>query len=568
MSAPATVTMTVNPGPVVVWNKTVSGNWGAAANWTPSRVPTPSDTAVINLPGTYTVTLDTDAALATVLVGAASGTQTLNVNGKSLTANALTGSGGGKLLMNAGTTTLAATSTVPLFDFGGGTLTGAGDFSVTQIFNWAGGRIAQTGPKLITPAGSVSNLTSTTLKYVDRIWENGGTVNYTGSNVQFNFVTGATGRIDNLASGMFIINGAGGFGILNAGSNPFNNAGTLIKRGTALSTTLRSVVNTGLMTIEAGSFSLRGGFTQSAAAAVTQITGGTLTTSGGAVTFGAGRLELLSGALSFNTTIGTGATLKAGSQPFPITGSLTVNSGARLELTLGNAAGTAHTALSVSGATTLNGTLALTLGTGFAENQGVSFPAFTFASRSGEFTAVEGLSQSGYVLTRAFTATAQNLVVQTAGVVPSLVPSLAFTQFVQAAFGPAATGTGPVCGPDKDPDHDGVCNLLEFAMGTDPNDGASVALAEMGRLTENGETYLTIRYPRSKTAAGVSLAVEYSSDLVTWHANSTSGQVTRTVSIATAADQPDTEIVVEAAILPISQAPNAFLRVAAKVQDP
>ena len=90
----------------------------------------------------------------------------------------------------------------------------------------------------------------------------------------------------------------------------------------------------------------------------------------------------------------------------------------------------------------------------------------------------------------------------------------------------------------------------------------------MGRLTENGETYLTIRYPRSKTAAGVSLAVEYSSDLVTWHANSTSGQVTRTVSIATAADQPDTEIVVEAAILPISQAPNAFLRVAAKVQDP
>ncbi len=565
-SAPATVTITVNPGPVVVWNSAVSGNWGTATNWTPSRVPTPSDTAVINLPGIYTVTLDTDATLATVVLGAASGTQTLNVNGKLLTANALTGSGGGKLLMNAGTTTLAATSTVPLFDLGGGTLTGAGDLAVTQTFNWAGGRIAQNGPKLITPAGSVSNLTSTVLKYVDRIWENAGTVNYTGTNVQFNFVAGATGRIDNLASGIFIINGAGGFNITNSGSNPFNNAGTLIKRGTGVSTTFRSVVNTGLMTIEAGTFTLRGGFSQTASAAVTQIAGGTLATSGGTLTFGAGRLELLSGAISFNTTIANGATLKAGPTQFPITGTLTLNSGARLELALGNAAGSAHSALSVSGATTLNGTLAVSLASGFAESQGVTFPAFTFASRSGDFTAVEGLSQFGYAFTRAFTATAQNLVVQTAGAVPALSPSLAFTQFVQAAFGPGATGTGPVCGPDKDPDHDGVCNLMEFAMGTDPNDSSSVATPEMDWLTENGETYLTITFHRSKTAAGVSLAVEYSSDLVTWHANTPNEPVTRTVSITPAPDHPDTEIVVEAAVLPISQVRNAFLRVTAKTQ--
>ena len=55
--------------PGVVWTNLTGGNWGTAANWSPARVPGPSDTASIVLPGNYIVNLDVNAHVAFLAVG-------------------------------------------------------------------------------------------------------------------------------------------------------------------------------------------------------------------------------------------------------------------------------------------------------------------------------------------------------------------------------------------------------------------------------------------------------------------------------------------------------------------
>ncbi|MCC6652957.1 MAG: hypothetical protein IT348_17515, partial [Candidatus Eisenbacteria bacterium] len=62
----------------VRWNNAAGGNWNVPGNWTPAAVPTAADTAVIDLAGTYTVTVNQNLAIAGLrITGSASGTQTL-----------------------------------------------------------------------------------------------------------------------------------------------------------------------------------------------------------------------------------------------------------------------------------------------------------------------------------------------------------------------------------------------------------------------------------------------------------------------------------------------------------
>ena len=74
----------------ITWTNSVSGNWSATNNWSPNQVPGSSDTAVItNRRSTYTVTLNVNAAVAGLVLGAASGgaTQTFSINGQTFTLN-------------------------------------------------------------------------------------------------------------------------------------------------------------------------------------------------------------------------------------------------------------------------------------------------------------------------------------------------------------------------------------------------------------------------------------------------------------------------------------------------
>ncbi|HEX7335982.1 MAG TPA: hypothetical protein VF252_02140 [Gemmatimonadales bacterium] len=66
------------PAPVTAhWINPAGGNWSVPANWSTGAVPTSDQTALIDLAGTYTVTLDVNATVNRLSLGAASGVQSL-----------------------------------------------------------------------------------------------------------------------------------------------------------------------------------------------------------------------------------------------------------------------------------------------------------------------------------------------------------------------------------------------------------------------------------------------------------------------------------------------------------
>ena len=68
-------------GPTEVhWINPAGGSWLVGSNWSTGTVPAPDEAAFIDLPGTYTVTLNAHVTVFDLVLGATSGTQTLAVN--------------------------------------------------------------------------------------------------------------------------------------------------------------------------------------------------------------------------------------------------------------------------------------------------------------------------------------------------------------------------------------------------------------------------------------------------------------------------------------------------------
>jgi hypothetical protein len=66
--------------------------------------------------------------------------------------------------------------------------------------------------KLSIAVGAVANLTGGNFKFIDGIFENAGTVNYTGTSLRFSRdAQNLVARIENLAGGTFIVDGDGDF---------------------------------------------------------------------------------------------------------------------------------------------------------------------------------------------------------------------------------------------------------------------------------------------------------------------------------------------------------------------
>src|SRR5215831_4382292 len=82
----------------ISWASAVNGNWNDPTKWSPAQVPGLSDDVTINVPGTYTVTLNADASINSLALGDVSATQTLSGSGRILTlASASTIAAGGVL---------------------------------------------------------------------------------------------------------------------------------------------------------------------------------------------------------------------------------------------------------------------------------------------------------------------------------------------------------------------------------------------------------------------------------------------------------------------------------------
>jgi hypothetical protein len=129
---------------------------------------------------------------------------------------------GGSMLFQGATYTLAAGVQIATVVLDGGTvvspanltlvnLTIMGDgrvtlqnsavLTVTGVLNWDRGMLTN-GGKLSLAAGAVANLTSGNFKFIDGIFENAGTVNYTGTSLRFSRdAQNLAARIENLAGG-------------------------------------------------------------------------------------------------------------------------------------------------------------------------------------------------------------------------------------------------------------------------------------------------------------------------------------------------------------------------------
>ncbi|MCC5843614.1 MAG: S8 family serine peptidase [Verrucomicrobia bacterium] len=68
--------------------------------------------------------------------------------------------------------------------------------------------------------------------------------------------------------------------------------------------------------------------------------------------------------------------------------------------------------------------------------------------------------------------------------------------------------------PDADPDGDGIPNILEYALGGDPNVPDSAPRAELGFMDVDNETYVTFRIDRNPNASDIDYSVQTTNDLL------------------------------------------------------
>ncbi|MFN7966949.1 MAG: right-handed parallel beta-helix repeat-containing protein, partial [Acidobacteriota bacterium] len=323
------------PTVIKSWNNAAGGNWSVGTNWTPNGVPATTDDVQITLAGTYTVTLDVSSTVASLTLGAATGTQTL-----SIAANTLTLSGASSVSSNG----VLAQS--------GGTITGAGTLTVNGAYNWSAGTLTGAGTTTINgtltlSGGAVKDITSSrTLNTTSTVtWSGTGAVRIGSGSVINNSGTWDCQTDSNIQNP---------FG----GTATFNNSGTFKKSaGTGTSTVFNSLTafnNTGSVLAQSGTLNLLAAGTHT----------GAFNGSGGQVQFSTsvhnlnagtsftGNIELVSGALSVNSPLTvvaftqSGGTLQ-GTATFTTTGLYTWTAGT----------------MTAAGITNVNGGLAMNGGT-------------------------------------------------------------------------------------------------------------------------------------------------------------------------------------------------------------
>jgi hypothetical protein len=212
-------------GATITWTNASGGNWSVTNNWSPNQVPGAADTALITTSGAYAITLNANAQVAGLTLGATSGIQTLTVSGSTLT------------LPNGGTV-----GTNGILSLTGSMLTGL--LTVNGALNWINGGSLSSESAVTIASNAVLNISGNSTEYLYGMLTNAGTVNWAGTgNLQlYNYGSGAaTGGIVNLAGAQF--NAQNDEAINNGEGSPvFNNAGTFLKSA-GTNTTINVIFN-------------------------------------------------------------------------------------------------------------------------------------------------------------------------------------------------------------------------------------------------------------------------------------------------------------------------------------
>ena len=266
----------------------------------------------------------------------------------------------GALTVTGGTLLIPEDLSANAVTLGGGTITGAGDFTVDGVFAWQRGIMS--GAATTTVNGPLALNTSGKKTLGGRTLATNGAT--TWSNGVLALVNGS---ITN--AGDFEISAP--VALTKSGTASFVNGttGVLRRTGTGVATLASSITNSGTVTVNPSTtLSVGGG-------------SGTLTSTSTGIVSGAG------------TILGTvsGGSVRPGASPGILTASNlnTTPAGSTVQIELGGTTpGTAHDKVTVSGQATLGGTLELSLVNGFAPTNGDTFTILSANSISGAFSNV------------------------------------------------------------------------------------------------------------------------------------------------------------------------------------
>ncbi|MCC5805059.1 MAG: carboxypeptidase regulatory-like domain-containing protein [Opitutales bacterium] len=234
ISETATVTVEVTAPEEIRWINPAGGNFLTGANWSSGSVPGPDERAVIDLDGTYTVTVNANHTVGQIVVGAASGTQTLRQTGGTfrIVAGAQVGENG-------------------RFELAGGIFQRDGFVSLLGEFVWSGSQIAGGGTLRLE---GITTFAGGSNRRFSGLIENAGIFEHSApANLGFGQTTGAENTFRNLPGATFTVSGSGGLVQWNSGTHRFENEGLFVLDRTG-STTVNNVVldNTGIVEIGAG----------------------------------------------------------------------------------------------------------------------------------------------------------------------------------------------------------------------------------------------------------------------------------------------------------------------------
>ena len=188
---------------------------------------------------------------------------------------------------------------------------------------------------------------------------------------------------------------------------------------------------------------------------------------------------------------------------------------------------------------------------------------YTYAISGGTVPAGLSLSGSGVLGgtpttagTYSFTVQATDAVALTVQKAYSLTIQTPLAVWTAAKFTAAEQADPSVSGALADPNHNGLPNLLEFALNRDPKVPNFSPPLVTGWQTRNGSTFMTVSYNRLLGAAGVSYTVEVSQDLRTWNSGSLYTQDLSTVDDGNGL----TQSVTVQTLQPLSGTPHLFTR--------
>jgi len=260
-------------GAQISWSNASGGNWSTGSNWTGGIVPGATDTALIMLAGTYTVTLDANTTVAGITLGGSSGRRTFALTSKTLTVNGpFNINANGKVYVSSSTITglgdiavsdtlsmITATIDLPVHNGGVVMVAGTVDFndaysndpgSILRLWynsNWGAGinfssgftnhgyiemvntystsntRLnSPNGPIINSPTGTIVSTGTSGLSYIQAEFDNQGTVDI-DHYLQLNYSSA-----NHTNSGT--INATGGWLVNNqSGTTPsFTNTGTIV----------------------------------------------------------------------------------------------------------------------------------------------------------------------------------------------------------------------------------------------------------------------------------------------------------------------------------------------------